>query len=117
MTSIIHLQSREQYNKTNSIDENTSDESLLMADSFEDRAPLLNIIDDDLIRETSTDIPLQPHSSPTHCHASNETIDNTARNRLIIVLILCIIFMIIEIIGTFEVHLRDFCLFVIESFV
>jgi hypothetical protein len=105
MTSITSNRQREQYNKSNFNDENISDDSLLlMADDFEDKAPLLNIIDEDFIRANpvlSNDIPLRLRSSISHCHVSDEKFDYGARNRLIIVLILCIIFMIIEIIGMF----------------
>jgi len=100
MTSTTTFRQQEQCNKNTSNDENTSNDSLLlMADDFGDQAPLLNIIDDDLIRNNPVDIPLRPRLSPTHCHVSDEKFDYNARNRLIIVLVLCIGFMIIEIIG------------------
>jgi hypothetical protein len=105
MTSITTNRQKEQDNKNNSNDENTSNDSLLlMADSFEDQAPLLNIIDDDLIRDNpvlANDIPLRLRSSTTHCHVPDDKFDYGARNRLIIVLILCVTFMVIEIIGMF----------------
>lgn len=103
MTSITTTRQKEYHNKNNSNDEAMSDDSLLlMADYLEDRAPLLNIIDDDLIRPNlvlSNDIPLHPRSSTVHCHVPDEKFDYTARNRLIVVFILCIGFMVVEIIG------------------
>jgi hypothetical protein len=105
MTSITTTRQKEYHNKNNSNDEAMSDDSLLlMADYLEDRAPLLNIIDDDLIRPNlvlSNDIPLHPRSSTVHCHVPDEKFDYTARNRLIVVFILCIGFMVVEIIGMF----------------
>jgi hypothetical protein len=73
-----------------------------MADNLEDKAPLLNLMDDDSIRDDpvlSNDVPLRPRSSTLHCHVTDENFDYNARNRLLVVLLLCIIFMIIEIIG------------------
>ncbi len=105
MTSITTFCQRERYNNSNINDESTSNDSLLlMADTCEDRAPLLNINDDDLIRDDpvlSNDIPLRSRSLSTHCHVPDEKFDYAARNRLFAVLILCIGFMIIEIIGMF----------------
>jgi hypothetical protein len=41
-----------------------------------------------------------PVCSPrAHCHVPDDKFDYSARNRLIVVLILCIVFMIVEIIG------------------
>jgi hypothetical protein len=48
---------------------------------------------------SSNDKPLPVSSSTNHCHVPDDTVDDGAQNRLLIVLILCIIFMIIEIIG------------------
>ena len=99
MTSIRTFDQTIQSNKNNINDENTSDDSLLlMADTFEDRTPLLNLHDEDFIRDEN-EIPLRTRSPTIHCHVPDEKFDYTGRNRLIIVLILCIIFMIIEIIG------------------
>jgi hypothetical protein len=103
MSSLASIRREKQYNKNNPNDENTSDDSLLlMADDVEQKAPLLNISDDDLVRGEPillNDIPCRSRSSTSHCHVPDEKFDYGARNRLIIVLILCIIFMVIEIIG------------------
>ena len=100
MTSITTFGYREQSNQNNTNDENTSNDSLLlMADTFEDRAPLLNINDDEPV--LSNDIPLRSRLLTTHCHVPDEKFDYAARNRLIVVLVLCIGFMIVEIIGRF----------------
>jgi Co/Zn/Cd efflux system component len=48
---------------------------------------------------SSNDKPLPVSSSTNHCHVPDDTVDDGAQKRLLIVLILCIIFMIIEIIG------------------
>ncbi|UJR21741.1 hypothetical protein I4U23_024816 [Adineta vaga] len=104
MTSITRPDSHtNQNNRNNHDDENTSDDSLLlMVDNIEERAPLLNILDDDFDREgliLLNDIPLRSRATTTHCHVPDDEFDYTARNRLITVLIVCIIFMIIEIVG------------------
>ncbi len=105
MSLITTTRREEQCSKNNCNDENTSDDSLLlMADYIEEKAPLLNIIDDDFGRDgliSSNDIPLQPRLSTSHCHVPDDKFDYGARNRLIIVLILCVTFMVIEIIGMF----------------
>ena len=46
-------------------------------------------------------IPLRTRPPPvsTHCHRAEKPLDYAARNRLVVVLILCLIFMIIEIVG------------------
>jgi hypothetical protein len=69
-----------------------------MADDTEDKTPLLNNNDDrSVIRQ---DILTNQSLSPsTHCHVPDDSFDFGARNRLIITLIICIIFMIIEIGG------------------
>lgn len=98
MTSITIVHTQE----LDKIDENTSDDSLIMPDSFEEHAPLLNINDDDLLRENTcpmNDIPLRIHLSKIHCHVPEQKHDHTDNHRLIIVLILCIVFMAIEIVG------------------
>ncbi len=56
--------------------------------------------DNDSIRDNN-DIPLRSRSSSTHCHVPDEKFDYVARNRLIVVFILCMAFMIIEIIGMY----------------
>jgi hypothetical protein len=105
MRSITTIRQKEQYNNHKFDDENTSNDSLLlMADSFEENAALLNIADDDSIRNhpvLSDDIPLRSRTSTLHCHVPDEKVDYSARNRLIVVLCLCISFMVIEIIGMF----------------
>lgn len=89
----------------------SSDESLLlMFDNNEEKSLLLNVIEsnDDQeqhIRTTShmliDHIPLRtrPSTLTNHCHRIEKPFDYAARNRLVVVLILCLIFMIIEIIG------------------
>lgn len=89
----------------------SSDESLLlMFDNNEEKSLLLNMFEsnDDQqqhIRTTShmlvDHIPLRtrPLTLTNHCHRVEKPFDYGARNRLVIVLILCLIFMIIEIIG------------------
>ncbi|CAF2848191.1 unnamed protein product [Rotaria sp. Silwood2] len=98
MTSNTSAFRREQYIKRNPNDGNTSDDSLLlMGDDGEDKAPLLNVADNtEIIREATISNQL---SLSTHCHVPDDKFDYGARNRLIIVLVICIIFMIIEIIG------------------
>jgi hypothetical protein len=62
----------------------------------------VDINDDSPVRTevvSSNDKPLPVSALPAHCHVPDDKFDYGARNRLIIVLILCIIFMIIEIIG------------------
>ncbi len=119
ITSIILLHRKEQDNKNNFNDENTFNDSLLlMADNLEDKAPLLNHMDDDSIRDDpvlSNDVPLRPRSSTLHCHVPDENFDYNARNRLLVVFLLCIIFMIIEIIGMCiynKFNQRKFLLFI-----
>ncbi|CAF0720346.1 unnamed protein product [Adineta ricciae] len=104
MTSITTSDCRTNQNSKNHYnDESTSDDSLLlMGDDMEEKAPLLNILTDDLDRDAlilSTDIPLRPRSTNSHCHVPDDKFDYTARNRLIAVLIVCVVFMVIEIIG------------------
>lgn len=65
---------------------------------------VLNVIDDDLEGGKSVslnDIPLRPQSLPSHCHVPDSKFDYGARNRLIAVLILCAVFIMIEIVGMF----------------
>ena len=92
-------------------DDNTSsDESLLlMHDNSEEKKLLLTANEDEEqqedIRTTSSmlvdHIPLRTRPPPvsTHCHRAEKPLDSAARNRLVLVLILCLIFMIIEIVG------------------
>ncbi|CAF1172374.1 unnamed protein product [Adineta steineri] len=103
MTSLITNRRENQNSKNNLNEENTSDDSLLlMVDATEEHAPLLNIIDDDLETDdlpSSHNIPLRSRSSTSHCHVPDDKFDYGARNRLVAVLFVCIIFMVIEIIG------------------
>jgi hypothetical protein len=72
-----------------------------MADDGEDKTPLLNgndnerICRDEILSGTS-------HSLLSHCHVPDDKFDYGSRNRLIIVLIICVIFMGIEIAGMFR---------------
>jgi len=91
----------EQYGRRNHTDGNTSDDSLLlMADDDESKTPLLNGTDNtSAIREESLS-----HRSllrSTHCHVPDDKFDYGARNRLILVLIICILFVIIEVGGMY----------------
>ncbi|CAF1093323.1 unnamed protein product [Rotaria sordida] len=69
-----------------------------MADDGADKTPLLNDTDNTEVM-TQVTIPNQSLSQSTHCHVPDNKFDYGARNRLIVVLIICIVFMIIEIIG------------------
>ena len=81
-------------------DGNTSDESLLLlTDDNQDRMPLL-IGDDHALYTAEDPTSDRSRTASSHCHVPDEKFDYTARNRLILTLIICIIFMIIEIIGT-----------------
>jgi hypothetical protein len=74
-----------------------------MLDNGEEKSPLLSSMMDSEIERNQTvpidNIRLRTVSSTMHCHLPDETFDYQARNRLLIVLLLCLIFMIIEIIG------------------
>ncbi|CAF2160077.1 unnamed protein product [Rotaria magnacalcarata] len=69
-----------------------------MADDGEDKAPLLNDIDHAEVTR-ATIMSNTSLTRSTHCHVPDNKFDYGARNRLILVLIICIIFMIIEIVG------------------
>lgn len=103
MTSITTTCYEEQCSRNSYDDGNTSDDSLLlMAEVVEEKTPLLNIINDDFVSGElvmSDDIPLLPRPIISHCHVPDDKFDYGARNRLIVVLIVCIIFMIVEIVG------------------
>lgn len=105
MTSITTSRREGRSHKNISNDDNTSDESLLlMVDNIEEKAPLLNMMDDEIDRSPTMpmdDIPLRSRSLKSHCPTAEEPFDYKARNRLIVVLILCLIFMIIEIVGRY----------------
>ena len=82
-----------------------------MADIVEENAPFLNVIDNHFIPEeltVSNDIPLQLRSSIPYCHVSDNKLDYVARNRLIVVLILCTIFIIIEVVGMLLIFILNF---------
>jgi hypothetical protein len=73
-----------------------------MVSIAEHKMYVLNVIDDDLEGGkgvSSNDIPLQPRLSTSHCHVPDSKFDYGARNRLIAVLILCVVFIMIEIVG------------------
>jgi hypothetical protein len=99
MTSNDNHSRGEQYGRRNHSDGNTSDDSLLlMADDGEDRTPLLN--------DTNTALALGEDNLSnvlltSHCHVPDDKFDYGSRNRLILVLIICILFMCIEIAGMF----------------
>lgn len=62
------------------------------------------MMDDEIDRSPTMpmdDIPLRSRSLKSHCPTAEEPFDYKARNRLIVVLILCLIFMIIEIVGRY----------------
>ncbi|CAF2937693.1 unnamed protein product [Rotaria sp. Silwood2] len=103
MTSITTFCCEEQYSKTDYIDDNYSDDSLLlMTDGGEEKSPLLGMSNNGFVsgeQILSNDIPLQARPLSSHCHVPDDKFDHAARNRLIIVFILCFIFMIIELVG------------------
>jgi len=104
MTLNTNIHREEQYITRNHYDGNTSDDSLLlMADNGEDTTPLLHDRDNiSVIREA--DLSSRSLTTSTHCHIPDDKFDYGARNRLIIVLIFCIIFMIIEIVGMLKLR-------------
>lgn len=78
---------------------NTSDENLLLMDHENDEnEPLLNHKTNDIVlrEEIRSD---RSFTESIHCHVPEDKFDYGSRNRLIIVLIICLIFMLIEIIG------------------
>ena len=102
MTSNDNGYRQEEYGRRNQTDGYTSDDALLlMADDADDKTPLLNIndtaspiADDDLTSRS------RALTQSIHCHVPDDKFDFGARNRLILVLFICIIFMCIEIVGT-----------------
>ncbi len=90
---------REQHDGHKHSDGNTSDDSLLlMADDGDDRTPLLNDTNHiSTIGEES--LPDGLRSLSTHCHVPDDKFDLGSRNRLILVLFICILFMGIEMVG------------------
>lgn len=95
MTSPIHGEERQ---KSTYDDGNTSDDSLLLTDDQLDRAPLLTV-DTREITMREDDLTHQSLTQSTHCHVPDDKFDYAARNRLILVLLVCIVFMVIEIVG------------------
>ena len=68
----------------------------------DDQVRMTNIVDCDLGKDHTMvlqDVNLKSRPTLLHCHRHDDTFDFAARNRIITVLILCIAFMIIEIIG------------------
>jgi len=103
MTSNGHGYQQEQYGRHSHNDGNTSDDSLLlMADDDEDkdRAPLLNNTNhiSTMREEILSD---QSYSLSTHCHVPDAKFDFGSRNRLILVLLICVLFMGVEIVGMY----------------
>lgn len=76
-----------------------------MASPTEERTPLLSIISNhsliDELNSSNDIIPLRSRTPTLHCHVAENPFNYSARNRLVLVLILCIIFIIIEIVGRF----------------
>jgi hypothetical protein len=107
MTSNTNIYRQEQYITRNHDDGNTSDDSLLlMADNGDDITPLLHDTDNiSVIREEN--LSSRSLTTSTHCHIPDDKFDYGARNRLILVLIFCIIFMIIEIVGMLKIREKD----------
>ncbi|CAF3645255.1 unnamed protein product [Adineta steineri] len=95
----MNTYSQDQHIRRSQTDGNASDDSLLLAnDGVDARTPLLyrtdnsSVIRDELLSNQSL-------SPSIHCHVPDDKFDYSARNRLILVLFICIIFMIIEIVG------------------
>lgn len=102
MTSNKYIYPQEQYNRQDRNDDNTADDTLLlMGEDAEDSRPLLS--NNDHIEENRQFNASNGLSSPSHCHVPDDKFDYGARNRLIIVLLICILFMIIEIVGMFAI--------------
>jgi hypothetical protein len=72
-----------------------------MADDTDDKTPLLNGIYVSSIQEAS--LSQRSRTPSSHCHVSDDRFDYGARNRLVLVLFICILFMAIEIGGMFLV--------------
>ncbi|UJR27692.1 hypothetical protein I4U23_008970 [Adineta vaga] len=99
MTSNTNINQGGHHSRHNRNDGNTSDDSLLlMADDGEDRTPLLLGTDNSSLVQDESFLD-RSRSPSTHCHVPDDKFDYGARNRLIIVLLICIIFMLIEIVG------------------
>lgn len=99
MTSSANNRLKEQHTHRHSNDGNTSDDSLLlMANDNQDRAPLLRDVEYEAA-DREVDLSTRSRTQSTHCHVPDNKFDYGSRNRLILVLIICIIFMGIEIAG------------------
>ena len=98
MTSPNHGEERQ---KSTNDDGNTSDDSLLLADDQLDRTPLLAATSREVTMRDE-DLTQQSLTQSTHCHVPDDKFDYAARNRLILVLLVCIVFMVIEIVGPFH---------------
>jgi hypothetical protein len=99
MTSSANTRPEEQHAHRHYNDGNTSDDSLLlMANDNQDRAPLLREVEHESA-DREEDLSTRSRSQSTHCHVPDNKFDYGARNRLIVVLIICIVFMGIEIAG------------------
>lgn len=69
-----------------------------MANDNQDRAPLLRDVEYEAA-DREVDLSTRSRTQSTHCHVPDNKFDYGSRNRLILVLIICIIFMGIEIAG------------------
>jgi hypothetical protein len=98
MTSNENHHHDEQYGRHNHNDGNTSDDALLV--DGDEKTPLLHPTSNGLVLREEI-LSNQSQTLATHCHVPDDKFDYVARNRLIVVLIICILFMIIEIAGTF----------------
>jgi len=79
--------------------EHTSDDSaLIMESDNNENAPLINNRNHNVTLRENV-FPSQSFTESTHCHVPEVKFDYGSRNRLVIVLIVCLIFMLIEIIG------------------
>ena len=89
----------EQTGEQNYNDSNASYKSLLLVtDADDENRPLLNGVDTTTAIRESIISSLSPLST-VHCHVPDDKFDYGARNRLFIVLVICIIFMTIEVLG------------------
>ena len=102
MTTNGNSYRHEEHGKHNRNDGNTSDDSLLlMADDTDDRTPLLdNTNNVSAIREEI--LVDRSITTSAHCHVPDDRFDFGSRNRLISVLLICILFMGIETAGMFS---------------
>jgi hypothetical protein len=98
MTSNENHHHDEQCGRHNHNDGNTSDDALLL--DGDEKTPLLHPTGNGLVLREEI-LSNQSQTLSTHCHVPDDKFDYVARNRLIVVLIICILFMVIEIAGTF----------------